>query len=74
MAGNLPTHPDSAREGLREAAERRKLARRDLQDANLDLSRWISEAQDAGLGVTEIAQLSGITRRAIYDVLAARTA
>ena len=64
-----PIHPDDARQGITEAAERRAQADLDRADATLDLGRWIRAARDAGIGVTEIARLAGVSRRAVYDVL-----
>jgi DNA-binding phage protein len=64
-----PIHPDNARQGIAEAAERRAQADMDKADATLDLGRWVRAARDTGIGVTEIAQLAGVSRQAVYDVL-----
>jgi len=60
---------DEARKRLGDAADRRANAKAEWQGATDDLARWIVVARDAGVPITEVARLSGISRQAVYDVL-----
>jgi hypothetical protein len=73
---NLPPHPDDVREGLREAAERRSLARRDEQDALLDIGDWLVAAQEidvsGDLTFSEAIRVAGVSRRTAYALVRQR--
>jgi len=66
------TTADDARQRLRDAAERRNAAKAEWDQATADLARWIAAARDAGVPITEVARLAGISRQAVYDVLRRR--
>lgn len=59
-------HPDDSREQLRQWAERRAEHQREAQALMIDLGDDALRAQDAGLSVTEIAELAGVTRQTVY--------
>lgn len=59
--------------GLIESGARRALARRLEGDAMLDVASWVRAADEAGIERTRIAHLTGISRRAVYDVIGAVT-
>lgn len=65
-------HPDDCREGLLNAASRRADARKAEQAAIIDLADWAIRAREAGIPMTEIAQQSALSRKAVYDLIAWR--
>jgi hypothetical protein len=50
-------------------AERREQLQAEQAKVRTEFSRLISEGRAAGWGVTNLARFSGMTRRAIYDLL-----
>ena len=62
------------RVGLRDeliaVGDRRRELRSALDEVSVELRRLLPEARDAGWGVTHLAGWTGMTRKAIYDVLA----
>jgi DNA invertase Pin-like site-specific DNA recombinase len=58
--------------GIRRAAKRRDKADQARRDATDELRRLVSEAQAEGVPITEIAREAGLSRQAVYDLLAAR--
>lgn len=63
------TTADETRQRLRDAADRRASAKAEWKTATDELARWIIAARDAGVPITEIARLAGISRQAVYTVL-----
>jgi hypothetical protein len=59
-------------ERLRRAAERREVAEAERHAASAELRKRVREASGAGLGPTRIAQESGLSRQAVYELLAER--
>jgi DNA-binding phage protein len=59
-------------ERLRRAAERREVAETERHAASAELRKRVREAHDAGLGPTRIAQETGLSRQAVYELLAER--
>jgi predicted DNA-binding protein YlxM (UPF0122 family) len=72
MAGRLPPHPDDCRNDLRQLAERRVELLREQQAWPIDLADATATAKAAGLSMTEIADLAGVTRQTVYAALAGR--
>lgn len=62
-------HPDDCRTVLVRISERRAAGERIRGEAMLDLAVWIPAARAAGLSVVEIASLSGVTRKTVYDTI-----
>lgn len=60
---------DEIVERLVKAGERRAAALDARQAAADELAGLIVLAQRAGIGATEITRLTGLSRRAVYDVL-----
>lgn len=60
---------DRITDQLADAGRRRAAAIDARHDASMEIARLIPRAQRAGVGVTEIAQLTGLSRRAVYDLL-----
>lgn len=60
---------DEIMDRLVKAGERRTAAIEARQDAADELAKLIPLAQRAGIGATEITRLTGLSRRAVYDVL-----
>lgn len=60
--------PDHCREGLREAGLRRHVADRLRADAMADLADWMRAAREAGIAISEIAELAGATRQTVYTL------
>jgi myo-inositol catabolism protein IolC len=60
---------DEIIERLVRASERRAAALDERQAAADELAKLIPLAQRAGVGATEITRLTGLSRRAVYDVL-----
>jgi AraC-like DNA-binding protein len=54
---------------LIEAGQERERARVARHDATRRIGDLIPRAYRAGIGVTEITRLTGMSRRAVYDVL-----
>lgn len=54
---------------LVKAGKRRAAALEAREAAADELARLIPLAQRAGIGATEITRLTGLSRRAVYDVL-----
>lgn len=62
-------HPDDCRDALRELAERREEHAREHEALTADLGREARVAQTAGLSVTEIAELAGVSRQTVYAAM-----
>ena len=69
-----PMHPDDARRKLREYARRRKAADDRVHQLIAELADLSAACRDAGLSMTEIAQLAGVSRSTLYDSLPKSTA
>ena len=54
---------------VRKAANRRERAIQSRQQATDDLREWVRRAQQAGVPVTELAHVSGLSRQGLYDLL-----
>jgi hypothetical protein len=54
------------------AGKRRTRAMETKRDASQELAELIPLARQAGIGVTEIVKLSGMSYRGVYDVLERR--
>lgn len=61
-----PMHPDDARQALRDLAERRSEINRAEAEWRHDLGHAIEQAIAAGLAKSEVAELSGMSRRTFY--------
>jgi hypothetical protein len=57
---------------IRKAAKRRAKADEDRRSATEDLRTYIKAARHAGVPIIQIASEAGLSRQAVYDVLAAR--
>lgn len=60
---------DEARAALGEAGERRSEAERLRAAAMLDTETWVRRGRDAGLSISEMARITGLTRVSIYALL-----
>lgn len=60
------------REELRKAAARRIDARRAVEEATIGLADQAIRAREAGVPMTEIARLAGLSRPATYNLIAWR--
>jgi DNA invertase Pin-like site-specific DNA recombinase len=58
------------RRELEDAARQREDAQRRRHEATRRLAEVVPRAHAAGMPVTEIAELTGLSRRAVYDLLA----
>ena len=54
---------------LTEAGKRRRRAMETKRTASEEIAALIPSAYRAGVGVSEIAKLTGMSRRAVYDIL-----
>lgn len=54
---------------LTEAGKRRRRAMDAKRKASEEIAAMIPAAHRAGVGVSEIAKLTGMSRRAVYDIL-----
>jgi predicted transcriptional regulator len=72
MAGRLPAHPEDCRADLRELAERRVELLREQQAWPIDLADIARRSRSAGLTITEIAEIAGVTRQTVYTAMVAR--
>ena len=66
------TGQDTYRQRLKDAGERRLAAKRAVEEATVDLADWAIRARDAGIPMTEIAELACLSRKAVYDLIAWR--
>jgi hypothetical protein len=57
---------------IAKAANRRQRADRSRREATAELREWCQRAHDAGVPITEIAGVAGLSRQGVYDLLAAR--
>lgn len=64
-------HPDDLRASLAEAGQRRSDAEAARADAMADIYDLVPRARAAGIGVSDIRDLTGLSRRAIYNILEA---
>jgi len=55
--------------GIRKAAKQRERAKDAHDAATAELRRYLREAQDAGVSVTQIAREAGLSRQGVYDAL-----
>lgn len=55
--------------GIRRAARERERATKARQKATDDLRRYVREAQEAGVSITQIAREAGLSRQGVYDLL-----
>ena len=62
-------HPDDARATLTEVGERRSYHERGRAEVMLDTRDAVADGIEAGLTITEIAALTGLTRPTIYKLL-----
>jgi hypothetical protein len=60
---------DEIADRIARAGKRRTRAMETKRDASADLAQLIPLARQAGIGVTEIVKLSGMSYRGVYDVL-----
>jgi hypothetical protein len=60
---------ETARRRIAATVRKREEARQAWREATRDLERYCREARGLGVPVTEIAQLAGISRQAVYDLL-----
>ncbi len=58
-----------ALKGIRNAARRRDRADKSRRAARDDLKRYCQEAQKAGVSITEIARVAGLSRPSVYALL-----
>lgn len=58
--------------GIRGAAKRRDNAAKARKAATDDLRRWVSEAQGAGVSISQIAREAGLSRQGVYDLISAQ--
>jgi hypothetical protein len=58
--------------GIRQAARRRERAATARREATDDLRRYLHEAQEAGVSISQIAREAGLSRQGVYDLLAER--
>ena len=58
--------------GIHDAAKRRERAEQARKQATADLLRFIREAQNAGVSISQIAREAGLSRQGVYDLLASR--
>lgn len=70
---NVPANTRQDRSSMirevRKAANRRTTAIQARQQATDDLREWVRRAQQAGVTVTELASVSGLSRQGLYDLL-----
>lgn len=59
----------TARRKLEDLAARRRAMLAERHAITRDLGDVVPAAHAAGLGVSEIARLTGLSRRAVYDLL-----
>ena len=64
--GRGPHHPDDIQVGMREAGERRTLAKILDADASKDAAAWARVAKESGVSISEIADATGATRQTVY--------
>lgn len=62
-------HPDDLRASLEEAGLRRADAERQRAEAMVDIHDLVPRARAAGIGPSDLAGLTGLSRRAVYDIL-----
>jgi len=72
MSPKIVSEWDRTQREVRKAAKRRAKAAEDHRKATSDLHDFIRAARAAGVPITQIASEAGISRQAVYDVLAAR--
>lgn len=60
---------EEVRNGIQEAAARRRKADEVRREATDDLVRWLSRAEEAGISHTQAARLAGLTRNGAYYLL-----
>lgn len=70
---NVPANTRQDRSSMirkvRSAANRRERAIEARQEATDDLRERVRQAQQAGVTVTELAHVSGLSRQGLYDLL-----
>lgn len=75
-SGRITSVPTMDREeiaaGIARAGRRRTRAMEAKRDASAELAELIPLARRAGIGVTEIVRLSGMSPRGVYDILERR--
>jgi hypothetical protein len=62
----VPVHPESVVGALDGIRQRREAGESIRAEAMVDLAAWLPAARDAGLAITEIARLSGVSRQTVY--------
>lgn len=60
---------EGLRSTLQTAGHKRQQARQLHRQAMTELADTIPDAIDAGIPITEIARLSGVTRQTVYNIL-----
>jgi DNA-binding phage protein len=58
--------------GIRQAAKRRERAVKARREATDVLRRYLREAQQAGVSISQIAREAGLSRQGVYDLLGER--
>lgn len=57
---------------LADAGQRRTAAMESKREASAEIAELVPLARRAGMGVTEIVRLTGMSPRAVYDILGDR--
>jgi len=56
-------------QGIRNAARARERAAKARHKATEELRRYVREAQEAGVSISQIAREAGLSRQGVYDLL-----
>ena len=68
-AGGAAVNKDEAIKGIKKAARRRDRAEISRREARDELKRYCLGAHEAGVPITEIARVSGLSRQGVYGLL-----
>jgi hypothetical protein len=69
----MPTDRSHAIRKVKQAANRRHKADESRREATAELREWCHRAHDAGVSITELAEVAGLSRQGLYDLLGDRS-
>jgi predicted transcriptional regulator len=66
-----PIKPEKCRALLRDYRQRRETTERQLSELRIELGTLAEQCREAGISITEISTIAGVTRKTVHDQMKA---